>query len=376
MPSTLPSAMTTPRYVDLEITGRCNLRCSYCYHFSSPGDVGHELTTSEWLDFFEELGRNQVIHVMLGGGEPFCRKDLPILLQGIAANRMRFSIVTNGTLLDETTAAMVKATDRCDMVYVSLDSYRAEEHDVFRGSGSFADAARGLEILRAGSVPFSIRMTLHKQNYRALRNTADFALQRAGADYFSANEVSYFGLCRANVKDLILSPAERSEAMTELFLLYESYGDRVKAFAGLLSEAVNWVRMERNRQGHAEPEEGFGCLAGCTGIWDTLAIRADGAMTPCVQLNHIVLGWVNNDEVAQVWRNHQELSRLRAGRQTSLGTFATCRDCEYRRWCKGGCPGLAQSLLGRDNVPCSETCLRAHYMGGGTLPQPAALPSD
>jgi MoaA/NifB/PqqE/SkfB family radical SAM enzyme len=35
--------MRTPKSMDLEITTRCNLRCEYCSHFSSAGDVGLDL---------------------------------------------------------------------------------------------------------------------------------------------------------------------------------------------------------------------------------------------------------------------------------------------------------------------------------------------
>ena len=63
--------MSTPRSVDLDITGNCNLRCTYCSHFDSPGDVKGDLPTGEWLRFFEELGRCAVMRVCLSGGEPF-----------------------------------------------------------------------------------------------------------------------------------------------------------------------------------------------------------------------------------------------------------------------------------------------------------------
>ena len=35
--------MKTPKSVDIEITNRCNLRCTYCSHFTSAGDVGLDL---------------------------------------------------------------------------------------------------------------------------------------------------------------------------------------------------------------------------------------------------------------------------------------------------------------------------------------------
>jgi len=55
--------MKTPRSVDLAITNRCNLRCTYCSHFTSAGDVGEDLPREEWLTFFEELNRCAVMEV-------------------------------------------------------------------------------------------------------------------------------------------------------------------------------------------------------------------------------------------------------------------------------------------------------------------------
>lgn len=61
----------TPRSVDIDITNRCNLRCRYCYHFSSAGDVDMDLPKAEWLSFFKELNQCAVMNVNLAGGEPF-----------------------------------------------------------------------------------------------------------------------------------------------------------------------------------------------------------------------------------------------------------------------------------------------------------------
>lgn len=47
--------ISTPKFVALDITNRCNLHCKYCYHFSSPGDIGEDLQKEEWLQIFEEL---------------------------------------------------------------------------------------------------------------------------------------------------------------------------------------------------------------------------------------------------------------------------------------------------------------------------------
>ena len=75
--------MRTPKSVDLAITNRCNLRCKYCSHFTSAGDVGQDLPKEEWLQFFAELNRCAVMDVTLQGGEPFYRGDLKELIEGI-----------------------------------------------------------------------------------------------------------------------------------------------------------------------------------------------------------------------------------------------------------------------------------------------------
>ena len=114
------ATMRTPRTVDIDITNRCNLRCAYCSHFSSAGDVNTDLPADEWLRFFEELGRLAVMSVCLSGGEPFFRQDLHMLINGIVENRMRFKILSNGTLITEKEASFLAGTGRCNSVQVSI----------------------------------------------------------------------------------------------------------------------------------------------------------------------------------------------------------------------------------------------------------------
>ncbi len=116
-----PTVMKSPRSVDMEVTTSCNLRCAYCSHFSGPGDVGMDLPLDAWLRFFSELQRCAVMNVTLSGGEPFYRSDLTEIIRRIVANRMRFSILTNGTLIDPTLASFLESTRRCNHVQVSID---------------------------------------------------------------------------------------------------------------------------------------------------------------------------------------------------------------------------------------------------------------
>ena len=218
--------MRTPRSVDLDITNRCNLRCKYCYHFTGAGDVDQDLPKEEWLGFFEELNRCAVTNVTLAGGEPFYRKDLRELIEGIVRNRMRFTILSNGTLITDEMAAFLSSTGRCDGVQVSIDGSIPITHDSFRGKGNFTKAMNGIKILQRHDIPVPVRVTIHRKNVGDLEGIARLLLEEVGLPGFSTNAASYMGLCRQNTEQVMLTVEERSLAMETLLRLNGKYNGR------------------------------------------------------------------------------------------------------------------------------------------------------
>ena len=211
--------MKTPRNVDIEITSFCNLRCAYCSHFSGPGDVKDDLPLESWLHFFTELGRCNTMKITLSGGEPFSRPDLPAIILAIVANRMRFTILTNGTLIDNEMAAFLAATSRCDLVQVSIDGAIDTTHDAFRGEGNFMKAIGGIHALQANHLPVSVRVTIHRRNVHELDAIARFLLEDLELPSFSTNSASHMGLCRKNAAQTQLTVDEHSLAMETLLAL-------------------------------------------------------------------------------------------------------------------------------------------------------------
>jgi MoaA/NifB/PqqE/SkfB family radical SAM enzyme len=136
----------------------CNLKCTHCFVSCGPGDTRHDLMSRE------EVRMRVAEGVTLGvkefyftGGEPFLHPDLLEILEDTLAHGPT-TVLTNGTLF---TAGKLAALERLSdaaryalEIRVSLDGYRAEDHDRFRGAGSFAraiDGLRGLE--RHGLLP-------------------------------------------------------------------------------------------------------------------------------------------------------------------------------------------------------------------------------
>jgi len=360
--------MNTPRSMEISITPRCNLRCRYCSHFSSASDVDQDLRLEDWLDFFDELGRNAVMDVTLEGGEPFLRQDLAPILDGIVKNRMRFGILTNGTLIDDAIVHHIETTRRCNQVQVSIDGSRPETHDRFRGEGSFERAIQGIRLLQRHGVPVSVRVTVHKHNVDDLEATARMLLEELGLPGFSTNSASFMGLCRAHADEVRLDTAQRTDAMATLLRLQKRYPGRISAAAGPLAEAVLWMGMTRALREGREAEPGRGFLSGCGGVMSGLAVRPDGAIIPCIQLSHMELGRINRDDIKGIWQDHPALARLRVRTATRLGDFEFCRGCVYIPYCTGGCPATAYTMMHDENHPSPEGCLKRFLEDGGRLP--------
>lgn len=362
--------MRSPRSVDVEITCRCNLRCRYCYYFDNPETEYRELPTCEWLDFFAELGRVAVMEVTLLGGEPFVRDDLPFLIEGIVGNRMRFSILSNGSLITNDMASFIRSTGRCNHIQISLDGSSAEVHESARGKGSFAGAIEAIRTLQRHQVPVTVRVTLHRRNIQDLDNIAALLLDTLELPGFTTNCAGSLGSCRQNT-DLLLTPADRELAMATLLRLSSKYPGRITAQAGPLAEMQIWSRMEKLCQEKGELSDlPSGSLSGCGCPWTTLAVRADGMFVPCVMLSHLTMGRINHAQLTQVWREHPVLDRLRRRREIPLTAFALCRDCTYNPYCTGNCPAIAFNLTGEIDHPSPDACLKNFLDAGGHLPSP------
>ncbi len=360
--------MTTPRAVDIDITTQCNLRCKYCYHFTGPGDVARDLPTDDWLKFFAELGRCQVLNVTLAGGEPFFRTDLKVLLQSLVDNRMRYSLLSNGTLIDDDIAEFIAKSRRCDSVQVSIDGSTAEIHDKVRGKGQFAKALAGIRCLQRHQIAVTSRVTINRWNVGDLANIAHLLLEELNLRNFSTNVASCMGSCRLHMEELALDLQARMLAMATLAQLEEQYPGRITANAGPLAELHMWQKMEAFRL-YATPT-GFigGSLTACGCVWEKIAVRADGVIVPCAMLSHIELGRINRDDFGHIWRDHPEMLKMRNRSKISLRQFDFCRDCEYIDSCTGNCPSLAYELAGDVHHPSPDACLRRFLIAGGKLP--------
>ena len=141
------------RNLRLSVTDRCNLRCSYCmpeqdYVWLPREDILHFEEIERLVDAFTDLG---VDKVRLTGGEPLLRRDLPILIERLAARPAirDLAMTTNGVLLADAAAALKAAG--LHRLTVSLDTLQP---DRFRDLTRANDLPRVLVGIAAAAPHF------------------------------------------------------------------------------------------------------------------------------------------------------------------------------------------------------------------------------
>ncbi len=356
-----PGLMSAPRSVDISITGRCNLRCKYCFYADSMTAL-RDLPTGRWLAFFRELGRLAVHRVKLSGGEVFTRPDIFELIDGIISNRMRYSLLTNGTLITGKMLARFKEGKRrlrLDSIQVSIDGSRPEVHNRSRPD-SFTRALHGLRLLVKHRFPATVRVTINRHNVGDLADIARLLLEDVGLPGFSTNEAFPMGSGKCSGESVILTRDQRRQVMNDLAALNEGYEGRISAQAGPLSLARQVADIEARLARGETSRPGRGRLASCGGVFTKLDVRHDGAIVPCTMLPALTMGRIGEVDLQDAWRRHPAINQVRQRREIPIRSLSTCRDCRYAGFCNGGCPGAVMTQTGELNARDPMGCYRIH----------------
>jgi cyclic pyranopterin phosphate synthase len=108
----------------VSVTDKCNFRCRYCMPAEGLEWLGRDevLSFEEIARLVRVLASMGVDEIRLTGGEPLVRRDLPVLVEMLAATPgvRDLSLTTNGVLLDRFAGPLVDAGLR--RLNVSLDS--------------------------------------------------------------------------------------------------------------------------------------------------------------------------------------------------------------------------------------------------------------
>jgi radical SAM protein with 4Fe4S-binding SPASM domain len=153
-----PSPVPSLRYLEFQITDRCNLRCRHCYI----GDGHHQdLPLEKIIKVLKEFEEIQGLRLLLSGGEPLLHPNF-LEIQAILKDRaFRSVLLTNGIFITKDIAKRLHVHE----VQVSLDGMK-EGHESLRGKGHFDKTLKAIDYLQEAGIAVSVATMIHRKNLK------------------------------------------------------------------------------------------------------------------------------------------------------------------------------------------------------------------
>ncbi|MDP3112864.1 MAG: radical SAM protein [Thermodesulfovibrionales bacterium] len=302
------SPVPSLRYLELQITDRCNLRCRHCYinppspPFSKGGMGGFELSLSRITRALTEFEEIQGLRVLITGGEPLLHSRFKEINSMLPEFFVRKILFTNGLLLSKEVLKNINV----DEIQISIDGLE-KAHDSLRGKGTFKSAMKAAGLSIDYGFEVSISTMVHS------KNTGDFdkmetLFKKIGIKEWTVDIPCVAGRLRENT-DFQLSPKQAGK--------YLAYGYGSGIHSG---------------------EKGFGC-----GL-HLMSVSANGKISKCTFYSDRAVGTIK-DGLRKCWE------KIKPVRLDKL----EC-DCEYIEKCRGGCRYRAEMLgdaKGKDLYRCA-----------------------
>ena len=336
----------------LHIAHDCNIRCKYC--FASQGNFkGENLlmdfeTGAKALDFLiENSGKRRNLEVDFFGGEPLMNfqvvKDLVDYGREKAKERnknMRFTITTNGTLLNEENMDYIN--ENMENIVLSIDGNK-ETNDRMRytvnGKGTYDLILPKIKrmVEKRGDKPYYVRGTFTKFNKNFSKDVLHLAEQ-------GFRNISVEPVVAPRDEDYALNVEDLSEINRQYDILEKAYFDKKGT-----EEAFEFFHFKMNLQKNpCQEKRALGCGAGV----EYVSITPEGEIYPC----HQFAG--NMDfKMGSIWdRKDLDSGIIRTFKNAGVNNKEACRDCWAKYYCSGGCHANAyhenNSLLNPYELGC------------------------
>ena len=330
------------------ITRRCNLKCVHCYAQADDRAFEGELSTQEGKALIDDLAQFGAPVLLLSGGEPLVRKDLPELAAYAVEKGMRAVISTNGTLITRNMAEILK---KIGLSYVGISVDGMEEvNDRFRGvKGAFKSALQGIENCKAAGIKVGLRFTVNKFNVLEIPGIFDL-LEKMDIPRVCFYHLVYAGrgsklveddLSHAETRaavDLILDRTKNlhDRGISKEVLTVDNHADGPYLYLKLLKEnperAAQVLELLKMNEGN-NSGRGIGCVS-----WNG-DVHADQFW------RHHSFGNVRNRPFSEIWSDTSDtlLTQLKEKKNHVKGRCALCRWLDI---CAGNFRVRAEAITG------------------------------
>lgn len=244
--------------LSVELANICNLHCAYCLRDEDA--LYHNAASFFSVDLLRRIAREGrealgITHISFTGGEPTLHPDFAGAVAAVVNEGLTTSMITNGWHFERAWPVLREHQQHVTHISFSFDGATREQHDRWRGDGSFVRLIRALSRCRMAGLPFHIKMGIRRDTVDHLEEIAVFAA-RMGADILTFSHLLPTGAAIEN--DLALTFDEQAAADREVAELARIFKMRVTLDVGYYNldvdqppcSALAGVSANVNYRGH------------------------------------------------------------------------------------------------------------------------------
>jgi len=316
----------------LNLTHRCNLKCTHCYHPEpGRGEAGKELPTRQILCLIDEIQEAGCLYLLITGGEPMLRPDFIEVYQHAKQSGLITTVFTNATLVTDQVLDVFSDFPP-QGVEISVYGFTPETHDEITGvHGSFERTWKGIRALRDRNINTTLKMILMRNNLKEFSDLHKASLEIGAKFRFDAAIFPRLNGDQTPV-ELRISPADA----VNLEFSEKKWRDQ-------------WVGYLERFKDVVLDNSLFNCGAGRT----TFNIDSSGCLTPCLMINDVRFN-LRKGNFEEGW---EEIGQSIRAKKVEKEYY--CNNCVKRSLC-GFCPAFFKLETGSENMYCEYLCKLGH----------------
>jgi len=298
-----------PLQAALELTYRCNERCTHCYIDRFVDDKTRTLSLQQWYKVLDELRSAGVLYLVLMGGEAMLSPHFHDIAKRGSELGFHVSMISNGLKIDSLEAAEKLRDSGVCLVSFSLYSLNPIVHDrMTRVPGSLERLLKAIEFCDQVGVRPTINVLLTEANAKDV-----FDIYEWGA-------------------------AREYEVKVDPTVTPKLSGNLEPTRYRATKETLLWFYREKARRWPAGAPASYGEAESnyvCNAAKGKCAVNPYGELLPCIEIRK-PLGSLVRQSFSEIWGTEKVASfrTMKVGELKNTGGLATYSFCDH-------CPGMA-----------------------------------
>lgn len=316
--------MTGPIYVDWAITRACNLNCRHCVGMEE-SELGHDDAVKIARDIIGLSPR----WVILEGGEPLLRDDLPQIGGMFRQAGIEVFVITNGNAFNQD--RLRELASFSPKVLFSIDGADAAVYEYTKRGANFEVAQEWAAKCADLGIFHGITTVLSKFNRGQVRGLIQLT-ESLGGQMLIFLPLKPFGEDEISLRyyqQYALSPGEQEAAIKEIY----GYGSQLDIF---YDEPFLWNLAAKHGFPLSQSDSGVTIpeVKGCAAA-HSLYIQTSGSVRPCMfSTEELTFGNAAQEPLAEVWQRMQQ-SEVLTGWADQGARKGACRQCPQFASCRG-----------------------------------------